>query len=314
MIWRGRKLHLIAVGGTGMSGLALVAAELGAEVTGSDRQASSYTERLVENGIAVTIGHDAANVPAGADVVISTAISADNPELLRAGEFGLRVIHRSDLLAELVAAKPRCIAVAGTHGKTTTTAMIAHVLSELGADPAFFVGGEVRVAGGVVNAHWGDGDIAVVEADESDRSHLKLNPDVGVVTNVELDHHPAYAGGIDELLDAFGEYAGNSGYCVAWRGQSELARLNGRGGGVGYGIARDGDSDGEFASPAAGFAAGDFVAYDVSTPTDPTRGSSFELRRGGEVLAVELGIRGEHNVLNALAVLAALDRLGIPPA
>ena len=137
-----RKLHFIGIGGAGMSGLALVCARLGATVSGSDRADSSYMERLREAGLEPAVGHDAANLPEGAEVVVSTAIGDDNPELAAARERGLPVLHRGELLAELCAEK-RLIAVAGTHGKTTTTAMLVWALRALGADPAFFVGGEV---------------------------------------------------------------------------------------------------------------------------------------------------------------------------
>jgi UDP-N-acetylmuramate--alanine ligase len=193
-----------------MSGLALVAKELGAEVTGSDRAESSYSERLRAAGIEPSIGHDAANVPEGAEVVVSTAIPETNPELARAREAGLRVLHRGDLLAETAALK-RSIAVAGAHGKTTTTGMLAHVLRATGRDPAFVMGGELREAG--TNAAWGSGDWIVVEADESDRSFLKLSPDVAVITNIELDHHTTYASEA-ELIDAFSQFARQSGTVI----------------------------------------------------------------------------------------------------
>src|SRR3954452_2816193 len=182
-----------------MSGLAFVAKELGATVTGSDRADSSYTERLRAAGIEPAAGHDGANVPDGADVVVSTAIPDSNPELVRARELGSRVLHRGDLLAEVAALK-KSIAVAGAHGKTTTTAMLAHVLRETGRDPASLIGGELRAAG--TNAAWGTGDWIVVEADESDRSFLKLSPDVLVITSVELDHHRTYESEA-QLLSAF---------------------------------------------------------------------------------------------------------------
>ena len=140
--WASRRLHFIGIGGAGMSGLALVCAELGATVTGSDRADSSYMERLRAAGLEPVVGHDAANLPEGAEVVVSTAIGDDNPELALARERGIEPIHRGALLAELCAEK-RLIAVAGTHGKTTTTAMLVWALRALGADPAFFVGGEV---------------------------------------------------------------------------------------------------------------------------------------------------------------------------
>src|SRR5688572_25729655 len=144
--WAGRKLHFIAVGGAGMSGLALVAHRLGASVTGSDRAESSYLDRLRAAGLEPVVGHDADLVPPDAEVVVSTAIGPDNPELAAARERGQAELHRGALLAELCT-EGRLIAVAGTHGKTTTTGMIVHALRELGADPTFFIGGELPGAG-----------------------------------------------------------------------------------------------------------------------------------------------------------------------
>jgi UDP-N-acetylmuramate--alanine ligase len=205
--WTGRRLHFVGIGGAGMSGLALVCRELGAEVSGSDRADSSYTERLRAAGIAPVVGHDAANLPDGAEVIVSTAIDEDNPELRLARERGLEVRHRGELLAELCAEK-RLIAIAGTHGKTTTTAMLAWALRAIGADPAFFVGGEVPglgPEGAVANAGWGEGEWVVAEADESDASFLDLKPEIAVVTNVEMDHHSRW-GSMAELRSAFVQF------------------------------------------------------------------------------------------------------------
>jgi UDP-N-acetylmuramate--alanine ligase len=206
--WSARKLHFIGIGGAGMSGLALVCAELGATVTGSDRGDSSYMERLRAAGLDPVVGHDVASLPEGAEVVVSTAIGDDNPELALARERGIEPIHRGALLAELCAEK-RLIAVAGTHGKTTTTAMLAWALRALGADPAFFVGGEVPGLGPdgeAVNAGWGGGDWVIAEADESDGSFLRLKPEVAIVTNIEMDHHNRW-GSLAELRAAFAEFA-----------------------------------------------------------------------------------------------------------
>jgi len=205
--WASRRLHFIGVGGAGMSGLALVCAELGATVTGSDRSESSYMERLRAAGLDPIVGHDAANLPEGAEVVVSTAIDAGNPELALARERGVEPIHRGALLAELCAEK-RLIAVAGTHGKTTTTAMLVWALRRLGAEPAFFVGGEVPglgLSGEAANAGWGSGEWVVAEADESDGSFLDLKPEIAVVTNIEMDHHSRW-GSVAELRAAFGEF------------------------------------------------------------------------------------------------------------
>src|SRR5215212_4190397 len=214
----GRRLHFIGMGGAGMSGLALVARALGAEVTGSDRAVSSYVERLRAAGIEPAIAHDAANLPAGAEVVVSTAIGADNPELAAAHAAGARVLHRGDLLAEIAALK-RSVVIAGTHGKTTTSSMAAHALVELGRDPAYLIGGELRSTG--ANAAWGAGELIVVEADESDRSFLKLAPDVAAVTNVELDHHATYRS-TREVEQAFADFVGRCGHVAAWAGAPPL--------------------------------------------------------------------------------------------
>ncbi len=206
--WSGRRLHFIGIGGAGMSGLALVCARLGATVSGSDRSDSSYMERLRQAGLDPVVGHDAANLPEGAEVVVSTAIGADNPELALARERGVEPIHRGALLAELCAEK-RLIAIAGTHGKTTTTAMAVWALRAIGADPAFFVGGEVPGVGEdgeAANAGWGEGEWVVAEADESDASFLELAPEIAVVTNVEMDHHTRW-GSLAELHAAFERFA-----------------------------------------------------------------------------------------------------------
>jgi UDP-N-acetylmuramate--alanine ligase len=255
-----------------MSGLALVANELGAEVTGSDRARSSYSARLQAAGLEPAIGHAAEHVPDGADVVVSTAIPESNPELARAREHGLRVLHRGDLLAEVAGLK-RSIAVAGAHGKTTTTGMLAHVLRATGRDPAFVIGGELRAAG--TNAAWGSGDWIVVEADESDRSFLKLTPDVAVVTNIELDHHTTYASEAD-LIAAFDEFAAKAGEVIAW-------------------------ADAPLAADAR--------RYVLPPGTELVAGGSrFEV----DGVLVELRVPGEHNVLNALAALAAAQAAGVP--
>ena len=181
----GRRLWFVGIGGAGMSALALVAKEWGAEVGGSDRARSSYVDRLEAAGIQVSMGHDASNVPDGAEVIVSSAIAPDNPEVARA-----RVNKkRAELLAEFVELRPS-IVVAGAHGKTTTSGMIAFVLERLGRDPAYLIGGEIPQLGG--NAAAGDGWL-VAEGDESDRTLELLRPRVAVLTNVELDHHATFA-------------------------------------------------------------------------------------------------------------------------
>ena len=185
--WSGRRLHFVGIGGAGMSGLAIVARELGAHVSGSDRARDS--PYLARAGL-TALPHDAGNVPDGAELVFSSAVPPDNPERVAARERGLRELHRADLLGELTRLRPT-IAITGTHGKTTTSSMVVHALRACGMDPGYLVGGEVRSTGS--NAGWGAGQWLVVEADESDRSLLKLAPRIAVLTNAELDHHATYA-------------------------------------------------------------------------------------------------------------------------
>jgi UDP-N-acetylmuramate--alanine ligase len=280
--WSGRKLHFIGIGGAGMSGLAIVALGLGARVSGSDRAESSYAARLREAGIEPHIGHHQGHLPPDAEVVVSTAIAPENPELLAAQALGHRVIHRGELLGEVSRLK-RCVAVAGTHGKTTTASMVAHALVACGRRPAYLIGGEVRSTG--TNASWGQGDWVVVEADESDRSFLELEPDVAVVTNVELDHHSTYRS-LPEVEAAFAEFAGSAPTVIAPVGL-ELAGV----------------------PPAVTFGveAGTLAARDLKLVP---LGSRFRVD-GAEV---ELNVPGRHNVLNALAALAACVQAGVQVA
>jgi UDP-N-acetylmuramate--alanine ligase len=206
--WTERRLHFVGIGGAGMSGLALVCDALGARVTGSDRADSPYVRRLRDAGIEPRIGHDPDAVPEDAEVVRSRAVQENNPELVRARERDHRVIDRGELLAEVCSEK-RLIAVAGTHGKTTTTGMVVHAMREHGADPAFLIGGLLHgagPAGQTTNAGWGEGEWIVAEADESDASFLLLRPEVAVVTNVELEHIKRWPSRA-RLLEAFSRFA-----------------------------------------------------------------------------------------------------------
>ncbi len=283
-VWEGRRLHFIGVGGAGMSGLAIVAAGLGAEVTGSDRAESSYMERLRVAGLEPIVGHDAANLPEGAEVVVSSAIGAENPELALARELGVEPIHRGELLAQLCAEK-RLIAVAGTHGKTTTTAMIVWALRGLGEDPAFFVGGEVpRLGpeGAAANAGWGSSEWAVAEGDESDGSFLRLEPEIAVVTNVEMDHHSKW-GSLEQLVAAFADFAG----------RAERAVLPAPSGPEVTGAGAE--------TPGIEALRGELAAITEFSLTSP----------GPDPLA--LAVPGAHNRLNARAALAALGAAGFDP-
>jgi UDP-N-acetylmuramate--alanine ligase len=223
--WQGRRLHFVGIAGAGLSAYALAARALGATVTGSDRTESPYLVRVREAGIVPAIGHDAANLPDGdaVELVVSTAIPPDNPEVAAALQRGLPVHARAALLGELTREK-RTIAVAGAHGKTTTTSMVAHALLACGLDPAYLIGGTLSTTG--TNAAWGSGEWLVVEADESDRSFLALDVEVAVVTNVELDHHTEY-GSTVELEQAFAAFLAGAAIAVLPADEPEVLRLNG---------------------------------------------------------------------------------------
>src|SRR6478735_3823174 len=192
--------HFIGIGGAGMSGIAKILAQRGAKVAGSDARESATADALRALGATVHIGHAAGHLADDAtSVVVSSAIRADNPELVRAAELDIPVVHRSDALASLMDGL-RSIAVAGTHGKTTTTSMLAVALSSLSLGPSYAIGGDLEGPG--TNATHGEGDIFVAEADESDRSFQKYDPEVAIVLNVELDHHANYAS-MDEIHESF---------------------------------------------------------------------------------------------------------------
>jgi UDP-N-acetylmuramate--alanine ligase len=274
----GRRLHFVGIAGAGMSGLALVAKALGADVTGSDRaDGGPAIDRLRRAGIDPAAGHDAANVPPDAEIVVSTAIAADNPERAVGRERGQAELHRADLLGELTRAKPT-IAVTGTHGKTTTTSMIVHALIAAGMEPAYLVGGDVRSTG--TNAAWGEGPWLVVEADESDRSLLKLDPAIAVLTNAELDHHTTYAS-LRDVHETFRAFLAGAERAVVWD-RPELVAL------------RDGTVE----------------RFDVPDPELTAGGSRFEL----DGVQVELSVPGAHNALNAAAALTACRLAGADPA
>ena len=273
--WSSRRLHFVGIGGAGMSGLALIAQALGASVSGSDRAETGYLARLREHGIEPRIGHDASNVPAGAEVVYSTAIPADNPERRAAGGGEL---HRADLLAQIASVK-RCLAVTGTAGKTTTSAMLVRALRAAGLDPAYAVGGELRDTGS--NAGWGGGEWIVVEADESDRSLLKLDPEIAVLTNADLDHHTTYASRLD-LEATFREFMSRAGErAVVWDRPALRA----------------------LCPP-------DAIPYDAADAILSPAGSHFHWRG----LEVVLSVPGGHNAINAAGALTAAALAGADPA
>jgi UDP-N-acetylmuramate--alanine ligase len=278
--WTGRHLHLIGLGGAGMSGYARVATQLGATVSGSDRAESSALDELRNLGVEVHVGHDPANVPPGegVEVVHSSAIAVENPERVAARERGLSDRPRADLLAELSAMK-RTIAVAGAHGKTTTSSMAAHILLRCGLEPSYLIGGALTTTGR--NADWGAGEWLVVEADESDRSMLALDVDIAVVTNIELDHHATF-GSLAELRDAFRELLDGAPRAVLWD-RPDVVALR---------------------------ADLPYVPFDAPDPVLEDGGSRFAWH-GQEV---RLRVPGAHNARNAAAALEACLLAGADPA
>jgi UDP-N-acetylmuramate--alanine ligase len=285
------RIHVVGIGGTGLSAIAKVLHERGVEVTGSDQAPSPYAQALEALGVPVTYGHAASNVKGARLVLVSSAVAEDNPEVLAARQAGIPVLRREQYLHELTAGF-RTVAVAGTHGKTTTTAMIAWILDQAGRDPSYIIGGVATDLG--TNAHAGKGIEFVVEADEYDRAFLGLSPSVAVVTNIEHDHpdcYPTY-GDLRAAFDAFGAQVQD---LLVTCGDDPAAASLDPGGvrRITYGLH----------SPA------DWRATDVQLM--PGGGSTFtawhhDLRLG----SVRLTQPGEHNVSNALGALAVVDQLG----
>ncbi len=293
---RVRRVHLVGIGGIGMSGIAEVLLALRFEVHGSDLKSSDVTKRLQARGAVVSVGHRAENVT-GADVVVmSSAVHTDNPEVAVALKVGIPVIARAEMLAELMRLK-HGVAVAGSHGKTTTTSLVAAVLNEGGLDPTVIIGGKVNQLGS--NAQFGSGELLVAEADESDGSFLRLTPTIAVVTNLDLEHVDHYRGGLPEIMAAFTlflnrvPFYGLAVVCVDEPNvQALLPEITRRV--VTYGRSRQAD-----------FQSAD-VTHDGLT-------SSFTLRRRGVDLGhIRLNLAGAHNVQNALAALAVADELAVP--
>ncbi|MBT2364123.1 UDP-N-acetylmuramate--L-alanine ligase [Streptomyces sp. ISL-10] len=291
--------HFIGIGGAGMSGIAKILAQRGAKVAGSDAKESATAESLRALGATVHIGHAAEHLAADAScVVVSSAIRADNPELARAAELSVPVVHRSDALASLMTGL-RSIAVAGTHGKTTTTSMLAVALTELGLDPSYAIGGDLEGPG--TNARHGEGEIFVAEADESDRSFQKYDPEVAIVLNVELDHHANYAS-MDEIYESFETFVGKvvpGGTLVIAADQPGAVELASR--------VRDRSS---LKVVTYGESEGADVRIHKVTPRGLT--SEVTVMLDGRLLTFTVSVPGRHYAHNAVAALAAGVALGIP--
>ena len=294
-----KQVHFIGVGGVGMSGIARVAHDQGMQVSGSDIKESRYTKQLREAGITVFIGQKAENIPEGDPVVvISTAILENNPELIEARRRGLEIWHRAQMLAHLGVGLDT-LAVAGTHGKTTTSSMLASALDALGADPTFLIGGIVRAYG--TNAHSGTGDHYVVEADESDKSFTYLSPKAVLVTNIEADHLDHYKD-LDEIYDKFHDFMGlvpEDGVIVACGDEPhvvEIARSEGR------------------RMYTYGFNEGCDVRITSYEPHGIGSRYTAVMPDGTQVEGAIKQNPGRHNVLNATGVVTLLWALGFDAA
>ncbi len=295
-----KHIHFVGIGGAGMSGIAEILHNLGYTVSGSDQSDSATTRRLASLGIRVAIGHDAAHIAGAEAVVTSTAVKGDNPEVIPARSRRVPVVPRAVMLAELMRLK-RGIAIAGTHGKTTTTSLVASVLAEAGLDPTFVIGGRLNSAG--ANSRLGAGDYIVVEADESDASFLNLMPVLSVVTNIDADHMDTYGHDFARLKTAFVDFVhrmpfyGAAIVCGDDPGVRSIVPMISRPV-VSYGL-------GEDAQVRA-----------VQIEALPGGQMRFVAQRRNGVampdLPVTLNLPGVHNVLNALAVIAVAAELELP--
>ena len=303
MLGRTRRVHFVGVGGIGMSGIAELLANLGYEVTGSDARESDVTTRLSQLGVEVHVGHDAAHVDAADVVVVSSAISATNPEIVEARRRRIPVIPRAEMLAELMRLRYG-IAIAGAHGKTTTTSMVALVLERAGLDPTAVIGGRLSAFGS--NARLGRGQSMVVEADESDRSFLKLSPALALVTNLDREHMDAY-GSWQALKEAFLEFInkvpfyGAAVLCTDDPTVRELLPRTIRRV-ITYGLTGAGD-----ASP-------DITGRDMRLEPFGSRCIVFQRVEGRDVELgpLRLTVPGRHNLLNALGAVAIGLELQVP--
>ncbi|HEX4006750.1 MAG TPA: UDP-N-acetylmuramate--L-alanine ligase [Acidobacteriaceae bacterium] len=305
MFAKAQRVHFIGIGGIGMSGIAEILLNLQYPVSGSDLRRSPVTERLATLGATVFEGHAAANVVGAGVVVVSSAVNERNPEVMEARARKIPVIQRAEMLAELMRLKYG-IAIAGMHGKTTTTSMVASVLTAGGLDPTVVVGGRVDTMGS--NARLGQSRYLVAEADESDRSFLRLSPILAVVTNLDREHMDCYRD-MDDVEDAFVEFMDKVpfyGACVACADDARLASILHR-------VKRRVFTYG--ASPKADFVLRMLPALPAdSGGTERVCRSRFEVAAGGEVYGpLELLVPGAHNVLNATAAVAIAAQLEMKP-
>ena len=297
-----KHIHFVGVGGAGMSGIAEILHNLGYAVSGSDQADGAVTRRLAELGIRIHIGHDAAHIAGAQAVVTSTAVKGDNPEVIAARSRRIPIVPRAVMLAELMRLK-KGIAIAGTHGKTTTTSLVTSVLAEAGVDPTFVIGGKLNSAG--ANSALGSGEYIVVEADESDASFLNLLPVLSVVTNIDADHMDTYGHDFARLKAAFVDFLhkmpfyGSAVLCTDDPGVRSILPMISR--------------------PVISYGLGEDVqvrAVDVQALPGGQMRFTCQRRNGVTLpdLQITLNLPGEHNVRNALAAIAIATELELPDA
>ena len=300
MRYKVKRIHFVGIGGAGMSGIAEVLLNLGYEISGSDISANATTQRLESIGVRVFKGHEATQVREADVVVVSTAVKADNPEVLAARQAQIPVVPRALMLAELMRLK-QGIAIAGTHGKTTTTSLVASILAEAGLDPTFVIGGRLNSAGS--HARLGEGEFIVVEADESDASFLHLQPVLAVITNIDADHMETYGHSMEKLKQAFVDFI----HHLPFYGMAVLCQ------------------DDENIQSILPFISKPITTYGLSPQAQVRaidvehRGGKmhFRVQRDGRDLlktdfSVQLNLPGVHNVRNALAAIAVGLEVGVP--
>ncbi len=293
------RIHMVGIGGSGMGGIAEVLLNLGYAVQGSDLKPNAVTRRLESLGARIVMGHDAVNVQGADVVVVSSAVNSTNPEVVEANAHRVPVVQRAEMLAELMRFRFG-IAIAGTHGKTTTTSMVASLLAEGGLDPTFVIGGRLKSAG--TNARLGTGRYLVAEADESDASFMHLQPMIAIVTNVDADHLATHEGNFERLKQSFVDFLHNlpfHGLAVICADDKEAAALLPR-------IARP------------------IVTYGIEQPADVRAvnivrqgmQSTFDVIRPGRAqpLSIRLNLPGTHNILNSLAAITVATDLDVPDA
>ena len=290
------RIHFVGIGGSGMSGIAEVMLNLGYEVQGSDLKANAVTQRLARLGAQIKIGHAAENVGTADVLVVSTAVQADNPEVVEAKSRRLPIVQRAVMLGELMRFR-YAIAVAGTHGKTTTTSMVASILADGGLDPTFVIGGRLKSADS--NARLGTGKYLVAEADESDASFMHLQPMIAIVTNVDNDHLATHDGDFERLKQSFVDFLHNLPF---------------------YGLAVV-CADDPVAKSLVPRIARPFVTYGIESDADVRAvnivregvQTRFDVQRRGSAqpLSVKLNLPGVHNVLNSLAAIAVAKELDV---